>query len=142
MICIYLLIMKACFKNVKKFFSEEEIELMKDFVNYLQNEVTLNKDVTIVFTSKRIGNMTTGMRTTGHLIYVLSKDRLLADVLRTLTHEWIHEFQDQKLGIKEKQKIKDIGGPEENMANVLAGIIMKKFKKEFPNYEDLLFGEK
>jgi hypothetical protein len=76
-----------------------------------------------------------------HKIYVLSKGRILIDVLRTLGHEWTHEFQHQKLGLKDNHKIKDIGGPEENMANVLAGIFTKKFNKKFPHHTKMLYGE-
>ena len=133
--------MKVSFKDIKKFFTSEQIEVIKDFTNFIQKEVPLSKDINIIFTSDRPGNMTTGMRIQNHIIYILSKNRLLADILRTYCHEWIHELQHQKLRLKEKQKIKDIGGPEENMANVLAGIMMKKFNKEFPQHEKLLFGE-
>ena len=83
--------------------------------------------------------MTTGVRMPGHQIFVLSKGRMLVDVLRTLGHEWTHEFQHQKMGLKDTEKIKDIGGPEENMANALAGVFTKKFNKKFPNHTNLLY---
>jgi hypothetical protein len=65
----------------------------------------------------------------------------LVDILRTLAHEWIHEFQHQKLGLKEKTKVQDIGGPEENMANIIAGIFMKQFQKEYPEMDKVLYDE-
>ena len=46
-----------------------------------------------------------------------------------------------KNGTQRSDKIKDIGGPEENMANTLSGIFVKKFEKSFSNYEGLLYGE-
>lgn len=133
--------MKVCFKNLNKYFTSEQVELIKDFVLMVQKELPLNKDVHITFLNGRKIPMTTGVRMPHHKIYVLSKGRLLADVLRTLGHEWVHEFQHQKLGLKDTQRIKNIGGPEENMANVLAGIFTKRFEKEFPNYSKLLYGE-
>ena len=133
--------MKVCFKNLNKYFSQEQTELIKDFVLLLQQEIPLKKDVHITFVSGRKVPMTTGVRMPHHKIYVLSKDRLLVDVLRTLGHEWTHEYQHQKMGIKDTQKIKNIGGPEENMANVMAGIFTKKFEKQFPKYSKLIYGE-
>jgi hypothetical protein len=133
--------MKACLKNTTKYFSPEELILIKDFINLLQKEVPLKKDVYINFDKQRDGHMTTGVRMPGHHIHVLTKDRLLIDVLRTLSHEWTHEFQHQKLGLKDNQKIQDIGGPEENMANVLSGIFVKRFAKNFPKYVKTMYGE-
>jgi hypothetical protein len=45
------------------------------------------------------------------------------------------------MGLKDTDRIQDIGGPEENMANVLAGVFIKKFQKEFPNYTKIIYGE-
>lgn len=133
--------MKVCFKGMKNFFSEEEIEVIKEFTKFLQSEVPLKKEILVDFLNKRKGHMTTGSRETHHHIKVLAKDRLLIDVLRTFSHEWVHEFQHQKLGLKEKQKIQDIGGPEENMANILAGIFLKQFQKLYPKYNKIIYNE-
>ena len=133
--------MKVCFKGAKKFYSELEINVIKQFVEFINNEIPLTKDVTIHFMGDRTGGMTTGSRLKSK-IKVLVKDRLLIDVLRTLVHEWVHEFQHQKLGLKEKTKIQDIGGPEENMANILAGIMLKKFQKEFPEFNEVIYSGK
>jgi hypothetical protein len=35
----------------------------------------------------------------------------------------------------------DIGGPEENMANALAGVFLKKFCKEYPELEEIVYGK-
>jgi hypothetical protein len=43
------------------------------------------------------------------------------------------------MGIKDKDKIQDIGGPEENMANVLSGIFVKKFERLYPNLKGVLY---
>jgi hypothetical protein len=85
--------------------------------------------------------MTTGVRRPNSEIFVLTSKRLLIDVLRTLAHEWVHEYQHQKMGLNDDQPIQDIGGKVENMANALGGIMVKKFEKEFPKHEDALYGE-
>jgi len=133
--------MKVCFKNLNKFFSNEQIEVIKTFIEFIQGETPLKKDVHIIFLDKREGDMTTGQRRTHHIIKILSHNRLLIDILRTLSHEWVHEFQHQKLGLKEKDKVQDIGGPEENMANILAGIFMKQFQKKYPKMDKVLYDE-
>jgi hypothetical protein len=133
--------MKVCFKNLNKYFTPEQTEAIKDFVLLVQGELPLKNDIHITFLSDRKKPMTTGVRMPQHKIYVLSKDRLLIDVLRTIGHEWTHEFQHQKMGLKDTDRIQDIGGPEENMSNVLAGIFTKKFNKKFPQYDEVLYGE-
>jgi hypothetical protein len=85
--------------------------------------------------------MTTGVRYPGNKIQVLSASRLPIDVLRTLSHEWIHEFQTQKLGVDDSKQIQDIGGPEENMCNVLTGIFIKQFEQNNTEFDGILYNE-
>lgn len=134
--------MKTSLKNTNKYFKPKEVTLIKEFIQFLQKELPLSTNINISFDIERVGNMTTGVRLAKHNIHVLVKDRLLVDILRTLSHEWVHEFQHQKMGLKDNDKIQDIGGPEENMANILSGIFLKKFAKEFPNLKETMFGEK
>lgn len=133
--------MKVCLKHKKNSFSEQEIKVIQNFISFLQLQTPLTKDITVHFTPERNKLMTTGVRMPGSNIYVLSDGRLLIDVLRTLSHEWVHEFQHQKLGVKDFSKTQDIGGPSENMANILSGIFMKKFQKLKPKFMKLLYGE-
>jgi hypothetical protein len=43
--------------------------------------------------------------------------------------------------LKDTTEIQNIGGPEENMANVLSGIFLKQFIKDFPQHKAAVFGE-
>ena len=133
--------MKACFKGINKFSSSEEIEALKEFVTFLQTELPLKDDVYITFKGNRDIKMTTGVRRPGSQIFVLADNRLLIDILRTVAHEWVHEYQHQKMGLKDNQKVPNIGGPVENMANVLSGIFLKKFDKIFPDYSPIIYEE-
>jgi len=133
--------MKVKFVNKENYFSEKEMHAVKEFSKFLQSELPLNTDISISFEKERQDPMTTGVRLPKHKIHILAKNRLLIDVLRTLSHEWVHEFQHQKMGLKDTDKIQDIGGPEENMANVLSGIFLKKFVKNFPQHKKSVFGE-
>lgn len=112
---------------------------MNDFFQLLQSELPLSQDITIHLTNQREGKMTTGVRNPDEM-KVLAGGRMLIDILRTISHEWVHEYQYQKMGLSEDEPIQDIGGPEENMASVLGSIFIKKFQKEFPEYTDELYG--
>ena len=61
---------------------------------------------------------------------------MLIDVLRTLCHEWTHEYEHEFLKMKFNQ---DIGGEAENLANIEAGIILKLFQKQFPQYVAIIY---
>lgn len=134
--------MKVCFKGIKELFTPQKIDIIKNFVELLQSHLPLKKDVHIYFVEQRVKKMTTGVRMSHSKIYVLVGKRLLVDVLRTLSHEWSHEYQHQKLGLKEKKNYKQVGGKWENMANVLSGIITKQFQKDNPKFDKELYDEK
>ena len=133
--------MKVCLKGIKNFPIEGGEELIKVFCEFLQSQLPLSNDITVEFLGNREGSMTTGVRYPGNKIQVLSLGRLPIDVLRTLSHEWVHEYQNQKMGVDDSKPIQDIGGPEENMSNVLSGVFIKLFEKDYPEFESILYGE-
>lgn len=117
-------------------FGPEKSEVTNHFIKFLQKKFPLEKDFKIVFLAERLGKMTTGSRTDKNLLKILAKNRMLIDILRTLAHEWVHEYQHQ---IMDWEKGPDIGGKNENHANIESGILMKKFQKEFPDLVDTLY---
>ena len=133
--------MKVSIKKTDKSLDEKSTSTIKKFLNFLQNKLSLTDNVKFVFVNKRNNGMTTGVRLPNHTIHVLSKGRLLIDILRTISHEWVHEYQHQKMGYKDTDKIQDIGGPEENMSNVLSGIFMKQFQKKYPDLNKVVYNE-
>jgi hypothetical protein len=133
--------MKVCLKKSGEFPNKNEILVIKKFIQFLQSQTPLNQEVRITFTDTREVPMTTGVRMPDNEIVVLAKGRLLIDILRTVAHEWVHEFQYQKMGVRDDVKIQDIGGPEENMCNVLSGIFVKKFEKKYPEFSEVTYGE-
>lgn len=128
--------MKVCLKGVGE--SGYSKNLLKDFFELLQSELPLKSDVNIILSQNRQDGMTTGVRR-NHEMVVLAGGRMLIDVLRTIAHEWVHEYQVQKMGVSVDKPIQDIGGPIENMASILGSIYMKKFQKQFPDYEEELY---
>ena len=133
--------MKVCLKYKTSDLDKNDIKVLTDFVKFQQENLPLNKDVNLFFVDNRDNNMTTGVRMPQSEISVLAKGRLLIDILRTLSHEWVHEYQHQKMGVNDFSKSPDIGGPHENMANALSGIFMKRFQKEYPQHSELLYGD-
>ena len=121
-------------------YENKEIKKHKDFVdkfiNLLQKEYPLKEDLTIAFLNGRKGEMSTGSRRDDHLIKILAKDRLNRDIMRTLAHEWVHEFQ---MSIQKRKQGPDIGGQNEDEANAFAGQIIKKFEKKYPDLEEIMY---
>ena len=110
--------------------------LFDTFIQFLNKEYPLSMDLKIRFLNDRIGDMTTGSRTDSGILNILVKNRINRDILRTLSHEWVHEYQ---MTILNRNKGKNIGGKNENEANAESGVIIKKFEKRFPNFEKLMY---
>ena len=131
--------MKVCIKSPKSEVNQEQLEVISSFIKFLQSQLPLSSDVEVNLTGNQSTTGTTGVRMPGSKMYILAKGRMLIDILRTISHEWVHEYQYQEMGLDDKKKIQDIGGPEENMSNVLSGIFIKKFDKQNPDFKDRLY---
>lgn len=128
--------MKVCIHNKDMSLDEDKIDVIIKFIKFLNKEYPLNLDIDIHFLPKRIGRMSTGSRKPTHELKILTKNRMMRDILRTLGHEWVHEYEDVILNIPHKQHI---GGKNENIANAEAGKVVKKFEKAFPSIENFLY---
>lgn len=129
--------MKLCLKFKKGTLEKYQIDIIKNFILLLQEKLTLTGGITVRFLDKRVGKMTTGsFKNETNEIKVLVKGRMLADILRTLSHEWAHSYDHQKLKIKDR---KDVGGESEDYANKKSGELTKKFIKSHPKLEDKIF---
>jgi len=128
--------MKVIIKHIDSDIPEDNYDFYNNYINYLQKQYPLKKDVTIIFRGDRTGNMTTGVRNDNSEISVLSKGRMNRDILRTLTHEWIHEYQRT---ILKRERGEDIGGQNEDEANAKSGELIKKFEKTHPDDESKMY---
>lgn len=106
------------------------------FIKFLQTKFPLRNDVKIIFTKERIGSMTTGSRTPKNEMIILTKKRINRDILRTLAHEWVHEYQKT---ILKRPNGPNIGGVNEDEANAFAGRLMKIFEKKYPTFEEKMY---
>ena len=116
--------------------SLDQEKLIKQYINFLKKSHPLKQDVDIVFTNSRLGMMTTGARTKNDKLKILIKDRLNRDILKTLSHEWVHEYQRTVL---KRDKGPNIGGKNENEANAIAGQDIKKFEKKNKGLEGIIY---
>ena len=129
--------MKLCIKHKKGLIKKFQLDIIKDFILELQSKIPLKGEVEIELLDKRKGKMTTGsFINKKHLIKVLFKERMLADVLRTLSHEWAHCYDHQKLNIKDR---KEVGGKAEDYANETSGEITKGFIRKHPKLQNKIF---
>jgi hypothetical protein len=121
--------MKIIIKHIDSEIPKENYPFFNSFIKYLQKLYPLKNGITIKFVGERIGDMTTGQRNSKDGLLILSKNRMNRDILRTLAHEWVHEYQRTVLN---RPKGPDIGGKNEDEANSLSGSIIKKYEKEYP----------
>lgn len=123
-------------KSIECDISKKDMEFYNKFIDFLKKEYPLENDIEIKFMGSRMNEMTTGARTDGHVLKILVKGRMNRDILRTLAHEWIHEYQRTVL---KRKKQKNIGSKNENEANAGAGEILKKFEEKHPKLTDQMY---
>jgi len=130
--------MKVSFNYENKDF-KKYTDFVNKFTKLLQKEFPLKNDVKIFFLDQQKGEMSTGSRMSDNVIKVLVGDRMNRDIMRTLAHEWVHEYQ---VDVLKRKKGPDIGGQNEDEANAFAGRLVKMFEKENPEMEELMYEQK
>ena len=114
----------------------KDFKLYDNFIKFLQKHFPLKENITVILTGEKIGKMTTGKRDSKSRLFILSKGRLNRDILRTIAHEWVHEYQ---MKILNRKKGPNIGGQNEDEANSLSGSLVKKFEKLNPDLEKSIY---
>lgn len=109
----------------------DKFKCLVKFLKFCRTELEITNDIKLfLVTRKNKLNMTTGgYNPTDKCIYVIFEGRQIADVLRTIAHELVHQKQD--LQGKITGNIPDIGGVIEDTANAIAGRLIKRFVKKF-----------
>ena len=110
--------------------------ILKRFIVFLKRQLRLTYDIPYVliddsdFAKK---NMSFGMMN-GEILYISVINRHPIDILRTVSHEFIH----YKQVMDGKQISSNPGSPAENEANAKAGEIIRKYGKLYPELFDLM----
>jgi hypothetical protein len=111
-------------------------DILKKFIVFLKRELRLTYDIPYVliddsdFAKK---NRTFGMMS-GNTLYVSVINRHPIDILRTVSHEFVH----YKQVVDGKKISSNPGSLAENEANAKAGEIMRKYGKLHPELFDLM----
>lgn len=120
-------------------YSAEKINLIKRFIGFCYKELGLKKECTIKLVWSREANK---IKTTAYwkedeqLAAIYAFNRMLVDVMRSLAHELVHkqQFEQDKVELP----VPDIGGPIEDEANAMAGVLIKKFLNYDPEGSRLI----
>jgi hypothetical protein len=74
---------------------------------------------------------------TNNEISVMSKNRAVPDIIRSIAHEMVHHKQNEMGDLKGNPEEGEDGSPWEDQANSKAGELVRMFGKEFPEIYDL-----
>jgi hypothetical protein len=122
----------------KKFLNEgwdsSKGKVIGDFVNYVSEYLSINKPKIKLINSPDYTqeyHSFGGYIPSEEKIMVVVHNRNMADILRTVAHEMVHHMQN--LDDRLTPKSGEDGSPDENEANSLAAVIMRKFGRENPH---------
>jgi len=118
---------------LKTHINESVRQTLVDFLPLAQKELGLKRLPTIRVVNQvpDAGGTTFGRYVPEEdVVYVVARGRHPKDTLRTLAHELVHHKQD----IEDRLDITsgETGSPEENEANALAGVLMRKYNELNP----------
>ena len=122
-------------KKPTKYLYETVID---DFVGFTKNELGLGDDFSV-----ELDNDGEELETLAsydiedNKVRVLSKNRSIPDIIRSIAHELVHHKQNQKGELTGDEEEGADGSPQENEANAKAGEIVRKFGRENPEVYDL-----
>jgi hypothetical protein len=122
----------------KKFLNEgwedSKGKVVGDFVNYVSDYLSITKPKIKLINQEGYTqeyHSFGGYMPSEEKIMVVVYNRNMADILRTVAHEMVHHMQN--LDDRLTPKSGEDGSPDENEANSLAGVIMRKFGRENPH---------
>jgi hypothetical protein len=104
---------------------------VSNFLKFCRDELDITNDIRLFLLNKKnnLQITTGGYNPKDKCVYTIFESRQIADVLRTIAHELVHQKQD--LQGKIVGDIPDIGGIIEDTANAIAGRLVKMYVKKF-----------
>lgn len=113
--------------------SEAQVEALYDFIEFCGQEIPIQGPIVVTLEPKADkGVITTGgFNLEDKTIKTRWEGRALVDVMRTIAHELVHYGQLERGEFDDPNYMhQDIGGPIEDEANAVAGILIKRFAQE------------
>ena len=110
-----------------------DTNLLNEFLTFCSKKLGISDDFFISLHSNRDKLQTLAQyNLVDNSIDVYVKDRLMADILRSIAHELVHHQQLEDGDIDLNNMPQDIGGHIENEANAIAGQLVKEFGYDNP----------
>ena len=112
---------------------QKKLKIAK-FVKYVLSQLGINTPFKIQLVTKRDESFRTYAFYDPEkgLVKVYVNNRGLADVLRSIAHEFVHHKQNQDKRLNGPQQ--DVGGTIEDEANAKAGALVKQFGYDNPKF--------
>jgi len=112
--------------------------VIDDFVDFTKAELALDDDfgVELEDDSDELETLAS-YDMEDNKVKVLSKNRALPDIIRSIAHELVHHKQNKEGELTGDEEEGADGSPQENEANASAGKIVRRFGKRYPEIYDL-----
>lgn len=112
--------------------------IVDDFIEFGKKELLLGDDFKINLTNdgdeiETLANYDMGTKE----INVLTKNRAIPDIIRSIAHEMVHHNQNERGDLRGIPEEGEVGSPWEDEANTKAGQLVRKFGDINPEIYDL-----
>jgi hypothetical protein len=112
--------------------------IIDNFIDFGKNYLSLPDDFKVILTDKKEGIETLANYDIGDkTIKVLSKNRAIPDIIRSIAHEMVHHQQNDRGDLRGNPEEGESGSPWEDEANSKAGSLVRKFGEDNPEIYDL-----
>lgn len=114
-------------------YDKNKINVIRQYIRFVIKKLHIDGFFRVVFTTEKekLGVKTTAYyRDNEKILVVYAKNRMLGDILRSVSHELVHkkQYEDNRI----QHPVQDVGGEIEDEANAKAGSIIKLFIKSNP----------
>lgn len=114
-------------------YDKNKIAVIRQYIRFVVKKLKIDGVFRVVFTTEKekLGIKTTAYyRDNDKILVVYAKNRMLGDILRSVTHELVHkkQYEDGRIN----GPVQDVGGEIEDEANAKAGALIKQFIKTNP----------
>jgi Zn-dependent peptidase ImmA (M78 family) len=122
--------------------NEEKEQAIHKFIDFARLELGLKvlPQIELLDDSSMAKDMRSlgGYNPSSNKLLVITNNRLTADILRTIAHELVHRKQDEDNQLNPDSGL--TGSPEENEANAMAGVLLRKYGEQHEEIYESLSG--
>lgn len=124
---------------IKKYSNNDLNEsIIDDFIDFGKNELSLGDGFNVRLTDNNDELETlASYDMSNNEISVMSKNRAVPDIIRSIAHEMVHHKQNELGELRGNPEEGEDGSPWEDQANSKAGELVRIFGRKFPEIYDL-----